>query len=137
MTTHGDQRDPREIEHEIERTRAEMDGTLTALEQKLSPGQLLDEAIVTLRESAGRTAVSLAETVRRHPLPVALGTALVATMLARRGADGERRAGDADTTRRWMTLLSAALAQARMASESGGDRAAELASEARRFTGGV
>src|SRR6185295_15558133 len=103
--------------------------TLTALEQKLSPGQLLDEAIATLRESAGRTAASLADTVRRHPVPVALGTALVATLLARRGTGDAKRVGDDEPARRWMTLLSAALAQARVASEMGGDRAAEVASD--------
>jgi len=36
---------PEDLEARLEHTRAEIDDTLAALEQKLTPGELLDEAI--------------------------------------------------------------------------------------------
>jgi hypothetical protein len=66
------ERSPDEIEAEIARTRAEMDETLHAIERKLSPGELLDQAMAHLRNGPGDYAAHLGEAVKRDPLPVAL-----------------------------------------------------------------
>jgi hypothetical protein len=66
-------RPPQEIQAEIERTRNEMDGTLSALEQRLSPGQLIDQGMSYLRQNGAQEFVTnLGEQAKHNPMPVAL-----------------------------------------------------------------
>ncbi len=70
---HNGQRRPEEIQAEIARTRGDMDATLTAIEQRLTPGQLVDQGLDYLRHSGARQYVSnLGESVKSNPLPLAL-----------------------------------------------------------------
>lgn len=70
---HNGERRPEEIEAEIQRTRGDMDATLTAIEQRLTPGQLIDQGLDYLRHSGGREFVSnLGGSVKNNPIPVAL-----------------------------------------------------------------
>ena len=59
-----------QIQRDIERTRAEMSETIDALEQRLSPGDLVDE--LWNRVKAGETGTNIGATVRDHPVPLAL-----------------------------------------------------------------
>lgn len=60
-----------EIEDEIARTRGDMADTLTAIERRLSPQQIMDQAVDTMREFlSDRTRV--AQMVRDNPVPLAL-----------------------------------------------------------------
>lgn len=61
------ERSSEEIRRDIERTRADMDETVDALEQRLSPGQLLDEAWGLMKGSGGAGGA-----VREHAVPLAL-----------------------------------------------------------------
>jgi hypothetical protein len=45
MSENYEQRSPEQLQRDIERTRAEMGDTLDTIRRKLSPGQLLDEAL--------------------------------------------------------------------------------------------
>lgn len=82
-----------EIQRDIERTRAEMSHTIDALQERLSPGQLVDQAIWHLRQgelatSANDFAANLGRTIRDNPVPVVLiGTGLIWLLIAsgRRG----------------------------------------------------
>lgn len=66
-------RRPHEIQAEIERTRQAMDGTLSALENRLTPGQLYDQGMQYLRNNGGTEFVSnLGQQAKQNPLPVAL-----------------------------------------------------------------
>ena len=66
-------RRPDEILAEIERTRHEMDYTLSAIEQRLTPGQLVDQGIDYLRHSGANEFVqNLGGQVKYNPLPVSL-----------------------------------------------------------------
>lgn len=66
-------RHPDEILADIERTRREMDSTLGAIEERLTPGQLLDQGMDYLKQSgAVDYARNLRGAVTEHPLPVAL-----------------------------------------------------------------
>jgi ElaB/YqjD/DUF883 family membrane-anchored ribosome-binding protein len=68
-----DNRRPEEIESDIARTRAEMGSTLDAIQNKLTPGQMMDQAIQYARHSLPADFGSnLANTVRNNPMPVAL-----------------------------------------------------------------
>jgi ElaB/YqjD/DUF883 family membrane-anchored ribosome-binding protein len=70
---HNGGRDPNAILKEIERTREEMDSTLTAIEHRLTPGQLVDQGLDYLRKSGANEFVqNLGGQVKHNPLPVAL-----------------------------------------------------------------
>jgi uncharacterized protein DUF3618 len=87
--TESGSRRPHEIQAEIERTRQEMDGTLNALETRLTPGQLYDQAVQYLRNNGGTEFVSnLGEQAKQNPLPVALvGIGLAWLMATDRNSD--------------------------------------------------
>lgn len=63
---------PEQIEHEISATRADIDETLDALQNKLSPGELLDQALSYAKDGGGEFAANFGRTVRDNPVPVAL-----------------------------------------------------------------
>jgi len=66
-------RRPQDILAEIDRTRNEMDYTLSAIERRLTPGQLVDQGIDYLRQSGANEFVqNLAGQVKYNPLPVTL-----------------------------------------------------------------
>lgn len=70
---HNGGRKPDEILAEIDRTRGEMDRTLTAIEQRLTPGQLVDQGIDYMRNSGANEFVhNLGGAAKNNPLPVAL-----------------------------------------------------------------
>jgi hypothetical protein len=66
-------RRPEQIQAEIERTRNEMDATLSAIEHRLTPGQLVDQGIDYLKNSGARQYfTNLGGSVKDNPLPVTL-----------------------------------------------------------------
>src|SRR5687767_15933555 len=70
--TNGSKR-PDEILAEIDRTRGEMDRTLSAIEHRLTPGQLVDQGLDYLRHSGAAEFVqNLGGTAKQNPLPIAL-----------------------------------------------------------------
>jgi gas vesicle protein len=61
------------IERDLEHTRARLDATLDALQQKLSPGQMVDEAMTWFKSGSGAEfGRNLGGNVRDNPLPIAL-----------------------------------------------------------------
>lgn len=70
-TRYDGQKSPAEIEDEISHTRAELSATLDALGRKLSPGELVDQALHYLR-GPSEFASNLGESFKRNPMPVAL-----------------------------------------------------------------
>lgn len=61
------------IEQDLDRTRARLDATIGALQDKLSPGQLLDQGLAYLKDSGGSEfARNLGYNVKANPMPVAL-----------------------------------------------------------------
>lgn len=81
---HNGTRSPEAILAEIERTRSDMDVTLHAIEERLTPGQLMDQSLDYLRNSGGREFLTnLNTSVRNNPLPATLvGIGLVWLMAA-------------------------------------------------------
>lgn len=65
-------KDPATLEREIDQTRARMDQTLGALERKLTPGQIVDEAMGLFREHGGDFAVNLGSSIKENPVPAML-----------------------------------------------------------------
>lgn len=80
---HNGERRPEEIQAEIERTRGDMHATLTAIEQRLTPGQLVDQGLDYLRNSGANEFVhNLGGSVKNNPLPVALMGISMAWLMA-------------------------------------------------------
>src|SRR4029079_3600362 len=68
----GRDRDSDQIRSDIDRTRADMDETFSALESKLTPGQILEEAWSLFKGGSSAGATKLLRVVREHPLPAAV-----------------------------------------------------------------
>jgi hypothetical protein len=83
------------IEQDLEQTRARLDATIGALQQKLSPGQLLDQTLAYLKESGGAGfGRNLKLDVQTHPMPVALvGIGLAWLMMSGRASSHDVRFG--------------------------------------------
>jgi len=94
----SDDRTPEQIEREIEQTRRNTAATLAAIEDRLSPGRLMDEAWSYLRTSGqGQTFVSnLSTTVRDNPIPVALLALSLAWLAIAGSRKDSRRSGFRD-----------------------------------------
>lgn len=61
------------IEHDLMRTRARLDATIGELQQKLSPGELMDQAMTYFKESGGmELGQKFGQSVRDNPIPVAM-----------------------------------------------------------------
>lgn len=65
-------RTPEEIERDIDQTRAHMDSTIDQIQDKFSPGQLMDEALNYFQDGPGEFGRNLGRAVRDNPMPVAL-----------------------------------------------------------------
>lgn len=64
-----------EIMNDTKKTRAEIEKNLEALEQRLSPDEMLDQvgqAIAPARDGAATFARNLGDTVRENPVPAAM-----------------------------------------------------------------
>jgi ElaB/YqjD/DUF883 family membrane-anchored ribosome-binding protein len=78
-----DHRRPEEIEDDLERTRAEVSSTIDAIQSKLTPGQMMDQAFAYARTSLPADfGVNLANSVRDNPMPVALVGVGIAWLMA-------------------------------------------------------
>ncbi len=81
----------RELEHEIEESRARLDLTIDRMQDKLSVSGIADDLMGTVREAQfGRVFDTALDVVRRNPLPVLL-IAAGASWLAWRMAQEVRR----------------------------------------------
>lgn len=75
-------KDPDTLEREIDQQRAEIGDTLSALEQKFSPGELFDKALGYARGNGGEFMHNLTDTVRANPVPTLLTTVGLAWLMA-------------------------------------------------------
>ncbi|SOD94838.1 DUF3618 domain-containing protein [Caenispirillum bisanense] len=89
-----DHRTPDEIERDIDDTRAELDATLDALQERLNPQAAMDQAISYARQNGGLFGRNLMEQVRDNPLPALLaGIGLTWLMTARDSGPSAARIG--------------------------------------------
>jgi ElaB/YqjD/DUF883 family membrane-anchored ribosome-binding protein len=74
-------KDVNTLEQEIKETRAEMNETLDALEEKLTAGQLLDQCLRFFGRSGSEIGSSLGRAVKENPVPVLLTATGIAWMM--------------------------------------------------------
>jgi ElaB/YqjD/DUF883 family membrane-anchored ribosome-binding protein len=135
MKPNGHRR-PEEIEADIEHTRGDLDRTLSAIEQRLTPGQLFDQGIGYLREHGAREYVSnLNAAAKRDPIPLALvGIGLAWLMQSsRRGNEHEPAALPAESDVGLKQTISNAAHAAR---ERAGRVSSNAQAQAQRVRGG-
>ncbi len=83
MNLHHDTREPEEIERDLDRTRERVSATIDAIQQRMTPGQLVDQAFNYLRHSAPADfGANLSHTVRHNPVPVTLIGVGIAWLMA-------------------------------------------------------
>ena len=88
---------PAELEREARESRADVERTLDAIQDRLSPGQLVDQVARYMRDNGGEFARNFGDTVRQNPVPVVLvGVGLAWMMLGSRRDVDLPRAADAD-----------------------------------------
>lgn len=92
MAERQNDRSSEEIRRDIEGTRTELRDTVTALERKLSLGQVVDEVWgrVGGREAAGDAVSNLRDTIRENPVPLALMGLGVAWLAVDKATDSDR-----------------------------------------------
>src|SRR5688572_16258498 len=96
--TNGEKR-PEEILAEIDRTRDEMDRTLSAIEQRLTPGQLVDQGLDYLRHSGAAEFVqNLGGTAKQNPLPLALTAIGIGWLMALGRQPAQQNYGSTSTS---------------------------------------
>ena len=88
---------PQEVEREVQQSRADVEETLEAIQERLSPGQMFEQVVDYMRSSNGSDFLrNLGAVVRDNPVPVALvGTGLVWLMLSS-SRSGRREYDDED-----------------------------------------
>ena len=89
-----------EILAEVESVRSDMDSTLSAIERKLTPGQLVDQGLDYLRSSGANEYLhNLGNSVKQNPVPLALvGVCLGWMMMSSRNNGGASYGGDVQST---------------------------------------
>jgi ElaB/YqjD/DUF883 family membrane-anchored ribosome-binding protein len=75
------EKDPDTLEREIDQTRAEMNQTLGALERRLTPGQIVDEAMGLFREHGRDFAANLGSSIKENPVPAMLAAVGIGWMI--------------------------------------------------------
>lgn len=95
----GERRTPEQVERELEETRSEISRTIAAIQHKVSPGQLANDAYGYLRDSgSGDFARNLGTAAKNNPVPVMLVGLGLAWLMMGRGTPGylEQRGGASD-----------------------------------------
>jgi ElaB/YqjD/DUF883 family membrane-anchored ribosome-binding protein len=92
-----DPRSAAEIEREVQQSRADIEHTLDAIQERLSPGQLVDQTLGYFRGGRGADfARNLGDSIAQNPMPVALmGVGLAWMMFGQRSARDDDRARSA------------------------------------------
>jgi hypothetical protein len=96
---HDGERRPEKILAEIDRTREEMHRTLTAIEQRLSPQQLLHQGLDYVRHNGATEFVqNLGGAARQNPLPVALTGIGIAWLMALGRQPAQQQHGELESS---------------------------------------
>lgn len=108
------------IEADVAQSRTRLNDTLSALGDKLSPGQMLDEVMGLAQGQAGDFAKKLGAQVKDNPLPTLLIAAGVGMLLLNRGGGHSPgiNADDWHHERRYRSLEEARWSTARQSGES-------------------
>ena len=87
-----------QLEHEIDADRQRISDKISAIQERLTPGQLVDEVMAYAKSSGGREYVSnLGRSFKDNPMPVALVGVGLAWLMASSGSSGSSAVARSDT----------------------------------------
>jgi hypothetical protein len=98
-TRPDDRKSPERLEQEADQARARLEKTVSALSNRLSPGELLDQGLRMIRDNGGEIGRNLGNQVKQNPMPLLLTGVGLAWLMFGSGSrtDGfERPRGRAD-----------------------------------------
>lgn len=105
MAYENGQKSTAEIQREIDLQRSRVENTIDQIQEKLSPGQLVDELLAYTKGGSGEFLASLQRNVTANPLPVALLGVSLAWLMAKpagaTAANGSAQASTIRTDRHW------------------------------------
>jgi hypothetical protein len=85
MADYSEHKSAAELEREIEAQRDRVESTIDQIQQKLSPGQMVDELLSYTKSGGGEFVSNLGRVAKNNPLPVALLGVSLAWLIARPG----------------------------------------------------
>jgi hypothetical protein len=95
MAYDSDQKNSAELQREVEMQRSRVESTIDQIQERLSPGQLVDELLAYTKGGGGEFISNLQNTVTSNPLPVALMGVSLAWLMAKPGSgNGNNRSSD-------------------------------------------
>ena len=94
MTFESEPKTSAELQREIEMQRHRVESTIDQIQEKLSPGQLVDELLAYTKGGSGEFVASLQRNITANPLPVALLGVSLAWLMAKPSAGANH--GDRD-----------------------------------------
>jgi ElaB/YqjD/DUF883 family membrane-anchored ribosome-binding protein len=97
MAYDSEQKNSAELQREVELQRSRVESTIDQIQERLSPGQLIDELLAYTKGGGGEFVANFQRSVTSNPLPVALiGVGLAWLMSKPRTADGNGHDMDRD-----------------------------------------
>lgn len=102
-TRHEDDRQdgtksPERLEHEVDQARARLGRTVSELSDRLSPGEMIDQALGMAREHGGEFGRNLGAQVKNNPMPIILTSIGISWMMMSSGHNGAAHAYDKSDT---------------------------------------
>lgn len=94
MAHESEHKSAAELQREIELQRSRVENTIDEIQQKLSPGQLVDELLAYTKGGGGEFVSSLQRNVTANPLPVALLGVSLAWLMAKPAGASDGSATD-------------------------------------------
>ncbi len=90
---------PERLEREVDQARARLGRTASELSDRLSPGELIDQALGMAREHGGEFGRNLGAQVKNNPMPMILTSVGITWMMMSSGKNGATHSHDyADTS---------------------------------------
>lgn len=85
---HDKNKSPERLEREVDQARARLERTVSELSDRLSPGELIDQALGMAREHGGEFGRNLGTQVKQNPLPMILTGIGISWMMMSSGKNG-------------------------------------------------
>lgn len=91
---HDGTKSPERLEREVDQARARVGRSASALSDRLSPGELIDQALGMAREHGGEFGRNLGAQVKNNPMPMILTSIGISWMMMSSGNNGAAHAYD-------------------------------------------
>lgn len=95
---HDSRKSPKQLEQEVDQARTRFGKTASELSDRLSPGELVDQAIGMAREHGGEFGRNLGSQVKSNPMPMILTSVGMSWLMLSSGKNGAAQAQNRNAT---------------------------------------